>query len=149
MRVSSDGFTFLELIVVLFILSLFSVLVFPKFYSLGETSIAAEAKKTASILRYLNDDAVYTKHVYPLKIGIGEGSLSWTGPDGERSERIASLRGVNLESKGELREGEVTVFFGPSGVQESIEIILRHKDEALRVALNPVSGRVKIYADTE
>lgn len=109
----------------------------------------SEAKKTASLLRYLNDSAIYTKETYSLKFDLQEGLISWKGPDGEKKEKIRSLSAVRLSSKGEVKEGDVTVFFGPLGVQENIEILLKDKGEGMRVTLNPVSGRVKIVQNEE
>ena len=109
----------------------------------------SEAKKTASLLRYLNDSAIFTKETYSLKFDLQEGLISWKGPDGEKAEKIKSLAGIRLPSKGEVKEGEATVFFGPLGIQENIEVFLRDKDEGMRVTLNPVSGRVKIIQNGE
>ena len=146
-RAGQNGFTLLELIVVIFIVSLLAAAVFPSFSGLGEKRLKSEAKKTASLLRYLNDSAIYTKETYPLKFDIREGLLSWKGPEGEKSEKLSTLSGVSLTSAGEVKEGQVIVFFGPSGVQENLGIFLRDKEEGLKVTLNPVSGRVKITAE--
>lgn len=144
MKGPRDGFTLLELVVVLFIISLLAAVTFPSFYGLGEKSLKSEARKTASLLRYLNDSAIYRKENYLLKFDLQSGSVSWKGPDGEKSDKLRSLSGVALPSKGEVKEGEVIVFFGPLGVQENLDVLLRSEDENMRVALNPVSGRVKI-----
>ena len=143
------GFTLLELVVVVFIISLLAAVIFPSFSGLGEKRLKSEAKKTASLLRYLNDSAIYTKETYSLKFDLQEGLISWKGPDGEKKEKIRSLSAVRLSSKGEVKEGDVTVFFGPLGVQENIEILLKDKGEGMRVTLNPVSGRVKIVQNEE
>lgn len=134
---------------VIFIISLFAAVIFPSMSGLGEKSVTFEAKKIASLLRYLNDSAIYNKETYFLKFDLGEGMMAWKGPDGERAERIRSLAGVKLPSKGEVKEGQLTVFFGPLGIREKVDISLRGKDEGLRVTLNPVSGRVKIVHDEE
>jgi len=139
-----EGFTLLELIVVIFIISLLAAVIFPSFSGLGENRLKSEAKKAASLLRYLNDSAIFTKETYSLKFDLQEGLISWKGPDGEKAEKIKSLAGIRLPSKGEVKEGQVTVFFGPLGIQENIEILLKDKGEGMRVTLNPVSGRVKI-----
>ena len=143
------GYTLLELIVVIFLLSLLAAVIFPSMRGLGKKSVASEAKKMASLLRYLNDSAIYTKQTYFLKFDLGEGLISWKGPDGERAEKMKTLAGVRLPSKGEVKEGQVTVFFGPLGIRENIEISLKDKNESMRVMLNPVSGRVKIVKNDE
>ncbi len=137
------GFTLLELAIVVFIISLLAALVFPAFFS-TDSKVKAEARKTASILRYLNDNAIATKNTFPMKFSLADGVLSWQGPDGEKTERLKSLASLTLSSKGDIREGEVTVFFGPLGIGENLAVHLRDDDKDMTVSLSPVSGRVKI-----
>ena len=137
------GFTLLELAIVVFIVSLIAALVFPAFFRTG-SEIKAEARKTASLLRYLNDNAIATKNTYPLKFNLQDGVLSWSGPDGDKTDKLKQLASVELTSRGEIKEGEVTVFFGPYGLQENLALHLREEDRELTVSLNPMSGRVKI-----
>ncbi len=137
------GYTLLELAVVVFIIALVTSIVFPAFYS-SANRVQTDARKTASLLRYLNDSAISAKETYPLKFDLREAELSWKGPDGEKSEKVKSLAGVNLQSQGELTEGEVTVFFTPIGIGEYMALHLREKDKEMTVSINPVSGRVKI-----
>ncbi len=147
MKRPRDGFTLLELVVVLFIVSLLAAVVFPSFHSLNGKDLKSDAKRAASLLRHLNDSAISRKETYALRFDLQSGSVSWKGPDGEKSEKIRSLAGVKLSSKGEVKEGEVIVFFGPLGVQEGIELLLTREGEEMRVTLNPASGRVKIIKD--
>jgi general secretion pathway protein H len=137
------GFTLLELAVVVFIIAMLAAVVFPAFFGTG-SKITAEARKTASLLRYLNDNAISTKSLYPLKFSLPDGLLSWKGPDGEKTDRLKGLVSLTLTSKGTIREGEVTVFFGPMGIQENLAVHLRDADKDMTVSINPVSGRVKI-----
>jgi len=139
----NTGFTLLELAVVVFIISMLAMLVFPAFFGTGN-KITAEARKTASLLRYLNDNAIATKNIYPLKFSLPDGVLSWQGPDGGKTERLKSLASLTLTSKGTIKEGEVTVFFGPLGLGENLAVHLRDEDKAMTVSLSSVSGRVKI-----
>jgi prepilin-type N-terminal cleavage/methylation domain-containing protein len=140
---SGSGFTLLELAAVLFIISLLAALVFPAFYGTNN-KLKSDARKLASLLRYLNDNAISAKETYPLKFDLGEEMLSWKGPDGEKSEKVPSLAGVDLQSKGELNKGDVTVFFGPIGISEYMALHLKEDDKEMTVSINPVSGRVKI-----
>ena len=143
----SAGFTLLELVVVVFILSLFAALVLPSFYGFGKTGIRSDARKVASLLRFLNDSAIYSKKVFPLQFRLAEKELSWKGPDGEKSEKIGSLVSVTLQSKGQIKEGEITVFFGPMGLQENLDVHLSDGDKEETVSFNSISGRAKVLAD--
>jgi general secretion pathway protein H len=140
----TDGFTLIELIVVLFLISLTAALVFPSFSNLGERRIASDANKIASLLRYLNDTAIYTKETYSLKFDLRDDAISWEGPDGEKHEDIKSLSSLYLPSKGQIKEGEVTIFFGPLGTAENIEVRLKDKEKDMTVSFSPISGRAKI-----
>jgi general secretion pathway protein H len=140
----SAGFTLLELIVALFIISLVAAIVFPSFSGLGEQRIASDAHKIASLLRYLNDTATYTKETYTLKFDLRDDTISWKGPDGEHHDDIRSLSGVYLPSKGKITEGDATVFFGPLGAAETIEVRLKDGEKDMTVTFSPVSGRAKI-----
>jgi general secretion pathway protein H len=149
-RPQRAGFTLLELIVVIFVISLLLAILFPSFYGLEGRSLKSDARRIASLLRYLNDSAISTKVTYPLKFDLKEQTLSWKGPDGEKTEKFESLYSLRLPSKGELKEGEITVFFGPLGIQESIAIYLKDDEEkGMTVALNSLSGRTKIMEDKE
>lgn len=138
------GFTLLEIAVVVFILSLFAAMVIPSFYGTGESALNADARKTASLLRYLNDSAIYAKETYSLTFDLRDYRLAWKGPDGEKAENIRSLTGVTLPSRGEIRKGTVKVFFGPLGLAENVEVHLRNKDDRITVSFNPISGRARI-----
>jgi len=143
------GFTFLELLAVMFIISLLAALVFPSFRAFEGKSLKSDAARIASLLRYLNDSAISSKNTYPLKIDLADGSLSWDGPEGGRTEKFRSLSEVTLQSRGGIREGQVTVFFGPLGINEGLEFLLRQEDSLMKVLFNPISGRAKITTDEE
>jgi general secretion pathway protein H len=139
-----SGFSLLELVVVVFLISITAALVFPSFSMLGKRRVASDAKKIASLLRYLNDTAIYTKETYSLKFDLNDDSLRWKGPDGEKREKIESLAGVYLSSKGEIGKGQVTVFFGPLGAAEGIRVRLKDRNGGMTVTFNPISGRATI-----
>ncbi len=147
--VGPSGLSLLELVAVVFIISLFAALVFPSFYGFGEAKVNSDAGKIASLLRYLNDTAIYTKETYSLKFDLRDASLQWNGPDGEKHEDVKSLSSVYLPSKGEIKEGEATVFFGPLGTAENIEVRLKDGEKGMTVTFSPISGRAKIIAKDE
>ncbi|MBI5639752.1 MAG: prepilin-type N-terminal cleavage/methylation domain-containing protein [Nitrospirae bacterium] len=138
------GFTLLELIVVISIISLFVALAFPAFYGLEERGLKSDARKTASLLRYLHENAIASKKTFSLQIDLSEHALSWNGPEGNKNEELSSLADIYLQSKGNVKEGQVIVFFGSSGIQEPIEVRLRAKDKTMTVSFSPISGRAKI-----
>ena len=138
------GFTLLELLAVVFLVSLFLALALPSFTGIGEDKVKTDARRFASILRYLNDNAISLKETFPLKISFSDKMVIYQGPEGEKTEKIEELKEVELPSQGLLREGEVTVFFGPAGASESLSVRIGGEKGSLTVELNPLSGRVKI-----
>jgi len=140
------GFTLLELIVVVFIISLVLAVSFPSFTLRQGGKLKSDAGRVASILRYLNDSAISNKETYTLTISFKDRVMRYTGPDGEKAERIDDLSGITLQSRGDVSDGEVTVFFGPTGAGESFTIHLAGAESSLEIVFNALSGRVKVTA---
>lgn len=143
----SSGFTLIELIVVIFIFSLVLAVSLPSLTGLGEDKIQSDAKRLASVVRYLNDSAVATKENLSLKVEFKDKVIRYEGLDGPKSERFDSIAGIELQSKGMVSEGEVIIFFGPSGPSESFQFHLRSDTQSMIVAFNGLSGRVKVIRE--
>ncbi|HXX80281.1 MAG TPA: prepilin-type N-terminal cleavage/methylation domain-containing protein [Thermodesulfovibrionales bacterium] len=143
------GFTLLELMVVIFIISVVLALALPTFTGMGENKLLSDAKRIASILRYLNDSALSTKESLTLRVDFKDKVIGYNGPEGEKSEQFDSLTGVELQSKGMITEGELFVFFSPLGAQENITMHLGDEDSSISVALNSMNGRVKIIQNAK
>ncbi|MGO9613279.1 MAG: Tfp pilus assembly protein FimT/FimU [Dissulfurispiraceae bacterium] len=140
-----SGFTFFELVVVLFILSLMLALALPSLSVLVEGRLKSDAKRIASILRYVNDSAMTTKNTIPIKVNLDQKTLTFDGPDGEKGERFDTIVKIDLQSRGTLSQGEVVLLFSPTGAQENIDFYLKGDGKAMiRVSFNYLSGRVKI-----
>lgn len=139
-----EGFTLLELMVVIFIISVVLALALPTFTGMGGNKIMSDAKRIASIMRYLNDSALSTKESLTLSVDFKDKVVGYNGPEGEKSEQFDSLSGVELQSKGMITEGELFVLFSPLGAQENITMHLGNEDSHVAVVLNSMNGRVKI-----
>lgn len=140
-----QGFTLFELVVVLFIFSLMLALALPSLSILVEGRLKSDAKRIASILRYVNDSALSTKNTIPIKVDLDQKTLTFVGPDGERGERFDTIVKIDLQSKGTVSEGEVMLIFSPTGAQENIDFYLKgNSKDMTRVSFNYLSGRVKI-----
>ncbi|MEW6715580.1 MAG: prepilin-type N-terminal cleavage/methylation domain-containing protein, partial [Nitrospirota bacterium] len=71
---SELGFTLIELIVVIFILSIASALIIPSFMDAGEGSLKSDAKRMGSALRYVHDESVSKKKDYLFTINLDNDS---------------------------------------------------------------------------
>ncbi|MDA8091707.1 MAG: type II secretion system protein [Nitrospiraceae bacterium] len=140
--ICSKGFTFLELVVVLFIISLFFTLAVPSF---RRNYAQTDALKLASVLRELNDSSIAMKQRYDITFDLDKGTISWNGPEGKRSMDVKGLTKVEIPSRGALTDGSLQVFFGPTGAPENIDAYVEGKGGNIwKVSLNELSGRVKI-----
>ena len=74
----------------LVIVSLVAALVIPSFGGFGPKGIRADARRVASLLRYLNESAISMKETYPLRIDLGTSSLAWKDP--EKKHKLESLQ---------------------------------------------------------
>ncbi len=137
----SKGFTFLELVVVLFIISLFFTLAVPAF---RRTYTRTDALKVASVLRELNDSSVAMKKNFDITFDLDSKKISWDGPEGKRSMDVKGLTRVVMPSRGSVTEGSLKVFFGPMGAPENIDVYMKGKGALWKVSLNELSGRVKV-----
>lgn len=146
---ADSGFTLLELIVVIFIISFILAVALPSFTGIGESKLKSDSKKAASILRYLNDTSITTKESLEMKVHLKEKTLYYKAYEGEKKERLESLSGISLQSKGLVSEGEATVFFNSSGAAENIHLHLSDGKSGTTVELSASSGRVRIRDDSE
>ncbi|MGA2332952.1 MAG: type II secretion system protein [Syntrophales bacterium] len=144
---NNKAFTLLELVVVIFIISLVLAVSFPTFTLQKDGKLKSEAGHIASILRYLNDSAISTKEIYAININFNEKTMHYTGPDGEKVEKIDNLSRITTQSKGNVSDGEVTVFLSPAGAGENFSIHLTGIESSMAVVFNALSGRVKVLED--
>jgi prepilin-type N-terminal cleavage/methylation domain-containing protein len=145
----SFGFTLLELIVVIFIVCLVLAVSLPSFTGMGESRLKSEAKRLASIVRYLNDSTLSTKEILEMKVTFADKTIRYTGPEGEKAEVFDALSGIDLQSKGMVSEGEVIYFFNPVGTSESFTVHLKDSGLEMTVDFNGMNGKVKITKSDE
>jgi type II secretion system protein H len=141
---SKQGFTLLEIVVVLFIVSLVMAVVLPSFAGFGESKLRSEAREIASILRYMNDSAVSRKETFLIRFDIDKNMVTWQGPDGEKTKKFDDMTGVTTQSNGMVSKGELIVFIEPLGIQENLSIHMRSGKKGVVITLNHLSGKVKI-----
>jgi prepilin-type N-terminal cleavage/methylation domain-containing protein len=147
-RCTERGFTLIELIVVIFIISLTTALIMPNLWGTGERALKSESKRIANTLRYIYDEAAGKKLTYELKIDLS--SDSW-GFESERESRIFNIKenvmfkDIIVPSLGKVSMGEVIMKFGPAGPEEPIIFHLIKDDLEYTVTFNNMSGRAKIH----
>ncbi|GBD95475.1 MAG TPA: type II secretion system protein GspH [Nitrospirae bacterium] len=143
------GFTLIELIIVIFIISLVTALIMPNLWDTGERALRSEAKRIGNTLRYVYDEAAGKKRTYLLKMDLSADSWSF---ESERESRKFKMKGnvmfedIIVPSLGKVTQGEVILKFGPMGPEEPVTLHLVNKDDMeYTVIFNHINGRVKIH----
>ncbi len=141
---SCRGFTSLELIVAIFLISIVAAIVLPSFAGVGERRLKAEAREVASILRFAHDSAVSRKEVCWIKFDLDGNLIAWKSPEGEKKKKFRNMTSLSTQSAGTVSRGEVTVFIEPHGLRENIAVHMVSGDENMAITINHLSGKVKI-----
>lgn len=144
------GFTFIELVIVLFILSLATALIMPSFWGTEKTTLKTEVKHISSTLKYIYDEAVSKKQTYLFNINLDNETWGFKSKKESRSFRIkgnAEIQDIIVPSLGEVSSGEVIIEFGPMGPEEPIILHLKKGESEYTVIFNHLNGRAKILED--
>lgn len=168
------GFTLLELLVVLVIISLMSVLVVPQLTgSLGKMNLQTASKKISASLRYARSRAVSEKITYVAifdfekdRLSIMTGMTGMTGQeaqtgetlkedlgDGEepviRSKSYDLPDGVKLEKavsgEDEIDSGHFQIAFFPAGSSSGGDVILiNDRGKQYKISVDFITGIVQL-----
>lgn len=155
-----DGFTFLEIVVVLFILGLLLLLIYPKFQSLTEDGLQTATRHLVGVIQYLYHETIATRKIHRLSYDLkasgyrvsvvnSNGELASPAPILER--RVSLPRGVTFQDvvtlhQGKVTEGEAYTQFFPVGLAEKTVIHLADRGKRVfTLEINPLTGRVKVY----
>ncbi len=153
------GFTLIELIVVLVLLSIAAALVVPRLPATENMALKSSARAAASLLRYLGERSIGSKNSYRLHVNISENSLKVTrrlasGDEIPPEDPLLSrntlaagivITGIQSPRLGKVTEGEVLIDFGAVGLSEFLTLHLSTaKGESFTVAAYPRGGKVKI-----
>jgi general secretion pathway protein H len=160
----ADGFTLLELAVVLFIIGLVLTIAMPYFGSLRGTELRSESRRLAATSHYLYEEAGAQKVLLRLNFDLDNNRYfvtrldpfaakpifaAETGPAGEQMSMPADvrLRDVWVEGGGLFRRGRASCQFYPSGMADATVIHLLDRNGAvMTVGINAFSGAVAIRA---
>ena len=142
------GFTLLELLVVLFIITTVAFIAFPNVWS----EIAKDDKVTvASTLKNLREEAITSKKEILFTVDFKERQFRIKGAKGipKDESRIIDMNDdetweIFIPSRGTIKEGEVIVAFTPSVQEELIALYLTKNGKDTTIVLNNLSGEVEI-----
>ena len=153
------GFTLVEIVVVMVLISLFMVLSIPMFGSMGTGSLDSSARRLSGTIKYLFNESALSGLEYRLIFDLDGGTYraQVLAPDGrlldaEDQGRQAALKGsvrfedLRLPGRGRFSMGEVTTRIDPSGWIEETIIHLVDDDEKLTLRVMPLTGTTEIFA---
>jgi len=161
---SCAGFTLLELLVVIVIISVAAALVAPRLPAVEAGELQGSARKLAATLRHLEERSVAEKSVYRLRLNISANSVRISrrlssGDETAPDERLLardllgsgiSITDVTTSRLGKVSDGEVILDIGGAGLTEFLVIHLASATgQAFTVAAFPNNGRVKVVAGYE
>ena len=138
-----QGFVLIELLAVLFVLALVAAVIMPSF-SAPRGTLRKESGKLASTIRSLYDTTVSKKVRSTLEFDLDSRIVRWK--DGKRSgsSTLRTLTGVELQARGLVKKGKLTVFIDPSGNNEHMTVFFEDGGERMSVTFNPISGRTRV-----
>lgn len=160
---SNEGFTFIELAVVLLIIGIVAVVAFPRVSNLAESDLKRAARHLSSTIQFANDRATVTRSHIRLNFDLEKQTYWFSTPEdpdeeGKKAEEESrqwrlseSLRfeDIVVPFRGKVSDGTAVTQFYPSGRID--RTILHLEDEVRRekmtIIINPVTGRVRIHDD--
>ncbi len=141
------GFTLIELVVVIFLISLAAALVMPSIWNTDRNALKTEANHLSSTLRYIYDEAAGKKQTYVFNINFDNKTWGFESENESRNFSIKEdvvIKDIVVPSLGEVSNGEVTIEFGPLGPAEPITLHLQKGKSEYTIIFNHLNGRTKI-----
>ena len=142
------AFTLIELVVVIFIISLTTALIMPNVWDSGERAVKSEAKRIGNTLRYIHDEAIGKKRVFLFTFNLDDDYWEYKSEKNTRTFRMKDkviFKDILVPSLGEVEFGEVTLTFRPTGPDEPVTIHLVKDEAEYTVIFNHINGRAKLY----
>jgi len=144
----NTGFSLIELIIVMFIISITLSLTIPYLFSSPSREIRSDARRFGNTLRYLYDRSVSRKRVYDLIIDFENNSWSYEIDGVTRTFKLGDgvfFKDISMPSTGAVNFGRLKISFGPMGAPEPMLIHLTGDERELTVSFNNLNGRVRYY----
>jgi general secretion pathway protein H len=149
-RSHDPGFTLLELLVVVLVMSLALGLAYPAL-SRGTSAIhlRTTARDILNTFRYAREKAVTEQMGMRVAVYRDKQELVLTDDFGDGSRRYVLPQDVRIErillSGTEVTEGPLVVRFVPNGSSDDAEVLLKSRTGAyLRVLTDPITGGARV-----
>ncbi|MGW8313925.1 MAG: prepilin-type N-terminal cleavage/methylation domain-containing protein [Desulfuromonadales bacterium] len=154
-----DGFTLIEIVVVVVLVSLFMAFSVPLFSNIGTSSLGTSARRLSGTIKYLFNESAMTGLEYRLIYDLDRGTYraqileeDGTLVDAPDQGREASLKGsvrfkdLQLPGRGKFSMGQITTRLHPSGWVEETIIHLDDGDgKMLTLRVMPLTGTTEVF----
>ncbi|NOQ42301.1 MAG: prepilin-type N-terminal cleavage/methylation domain-containing protein [Desulfuromusa sp.] len=158
--INRSGFTLIELMVVIVVLSLVSIISLPLLANRGEGDERLKLRRIAGTVKQLYNEATLTRDEHLLMFDFSRNSLltfrlrSSSGviekePFG-REVMLAPLqiKQVDIKGKGTFRTGQVSVRVFPLGWMEQTRLLVgKENGDEMQLVFSPLTGSVTIDAE--
>ena len=156
---SNKGFTLVEIVVVMVLISLFMVLSIPLFSNIGTSSLGTSARRLSGTIKYLfNESAMSGREyrlIYDLDRGTyraqvleADGALVDVSDQGRQAalKGSVSFRDVQLPGRGKFSLGQVMTRIHPNGwVEETIIHLADDDNEVLTLRVMSLTGTTEVF----
>ena len=155
----SNGFTLIELTIVIVILGVMLALIIPRLGELGEANLKRSARHLTGMIRYLHDEAQATKYVFRLRFDVTEGRY-WVEKMTLLNDKTVEFKRFSSEMAAEGTLAGQTTFrdvkvashpddpfieFSPEGWVEPASIHLRDGEKReFTLKVNPLTGDTEL-----
>ncbi len=166
MKKDSEGFTLVELSVVLLIIALMATILIPNIGRLGGEDLRESSRKIGGLIQYLYGLSTIQKRNFYLNFDLDKGeywvSVGKVNEEENSVEMIpyaddfvrkkynlpSSVRVEDIDtvSNGKISEGRVTVTFYPEGFVDPVTIHFKNSsDDEMTLLVLPLTGDVRVY----
>ncbi len=151
---TGQGFTLIELVIVLAVISLLLGLAVPTISSLSRNDLRSTAASMAEIVRHGRNQAIMTARKWEVEVDLKQGIFLTRPAKGKGMQlqrvtrgdvRIASILFPDRAKDGEeTTQGRATIHILQRGLVEPAIIVLRDGERQLRLSVVPFTGRLRI-----
>ena len=156
----NEGFTLLELLVVVIIIGAFFFIAVPKFQNLTQSNIKSASRDLTATIKYSYNEAAFKKSIVRLVFDIEEGiywlerletdeyqavrdSKIYKLPSGVYFKDVITERSLN---RNPLEEEKEFILFLPTGyVEPAVIHLYTDSDSNYTLATKPYTGGTRVY----
>ena len=154
---SQNGFTLIEIALVVFLIGLFSALVIPMVTGIGDDKLATTSRRLAGTVKYLYNESALSGLEYRLVFNLDRQTFGAKRLErGELLEvegtgKLQNLKGdvvfseMNVTGRGSFTSGEVTLEILPVGWIDETTIYLTEDKREMTLRIIPFTGSTEVY----